>query len=117
MTTRELYGSIGVSGYEHEGCWRKDGIFHIRLEAPRLECRRCKQVLNRVLPNVVPRCNYTKAFARHAVDLRKMMTIRDVARYVGVIRAVASQISGWGEFQFSGVVSADPSELNPHRCG
>ena len=95
MTTRELYSSIGVSGYEHEGCWRKDGIFHIQMEAPpschkcpkcgnrdvihrgtftrvvhaapigkdrtvlfikapRLECRRCVQVLSAVLPNVVP---------------------------------------------------------------
>ena len=125
MTTRELYSSIGVSGYDHQDCWRKDGIFHIRMvapptchkcpkcgnrevihrgtfdrvvhaapigkdrtvlfiKAPRLECRRCEQVLNAVLPNVVPLCNYTKAFARHAVDLRKMMTIRDVARYMGV---------------------------------
>lgn len=125
MTTRELYSAIGVSGYEHQGCWRKDGAFHIRMEAPqsshkcpkcgnrevihrgtydrvvhaapigndrtmlfinapRLECRRCEQVLNAVLPNVVPLCNYTKAFARHVVDLRKMMTIRDVSRYMGV---------------------------------
>jgi transposase len=41
-------------------------------------------VLNAVLPNVVPLCNYTKSLARLVVDLRKMMTIRDVARYVGV---------------------------------
>ena len=125
MTTRELYSSIGVSGYEHQGCWRKDGKFHIRMEAPatchkcpkcgnrevihrgtfdrvvhappiglertvlfikapRLECRCCKQVLNAVLPNVVPLCNYTKSLARLVIDLRKMMTICDVARYVGV---------------------------------
>ena len=37
-----------------------------------------------MLPNVVPKCNYTKSFARLVVDLRKMMTIRDVARYPGV---------------------------------
>ena len=101
MTTRELYRSIGVSGYEHQQCWRKDGFFFLRLAAPdtclrcpqcgnrdvirrgtvdrvvhappigmdrtqlfiqtpRLECRRCERVLNAVLPNVVPRCNYTK---------------------------------------------------------
>ena len=43
MTTRELYSSIGVSGYEHEGFWRKDGIFHIRMEAPPSchECPKC----------------------------------------------------------------------------
>ena len=125
MTTRELYSSIGVSGYEHQGCWRKGGIFHIRMEAPlschkcpkcgdrkvihrgtfdrvvraprigldrtvlfikapRLECRRCQQVLNAVLPQVEPHCNYTKSLARLVVDLRKMMTIKDVAQYVGV---------------------------------
>ena len=125
MTTRELYSSIGVSGYEHQGCWRKGGIFHIRMEAPmschkcpkcgdrdvihrgtfdrmvhaprigldrtvlfikapRLECRRCRQVLNAVLPKIEPHCNYTKSLARLVVDLRKMMTIKDVAHYVGV---------------------------------
>ena len=125
MTTRELYSSIGVSGYEHRDCWRKGGIFHIRMEAPmschkcpkcgdrdvihrgtfdrmvhaprigldrtvlfirapRLECRRCQQVLNAVLPKIEPRCNYTKSLARLVVDLRKMMTIKDVAHYIGV---------------------------------
>lgn len=125
MATRELYRAIGVGGYEPSGCWRKDGMFFLRMEAPeschrcpkcgnrevtyrgtfdrivhappigldrtqlfikapRLECKRCEQVLNAVLPNVVPLCNYTKSFARLAIDLRKMMTIRDVARYLGV---------------------------------
>jgi len=125
MTTRELYRAIGVAGYEPLACWRKEGVFHLRLEAPaaayrcpqcgnrdvirrgqvdrivhaprvgmdrtvlfiktpRLECRICQRVLNAVLPNVVPKCNYTKSFARMVVDLRKMMTIRDVARYLGV---------------------------------
>jgi transposase len=54
------------------------------IQAPRLECRRCAQVLNAALPNVVPLCNYTKSFARLAIDLRKMMTILDVATYLGV---------------------------------
>jgi transposase len=54
------------------------------IEAPRLQCKRCQQVLNAVLPNVEPLCNYTKSFARLAIDLRKMMTTRDVATYLGV---------------------------------
>jgi transposase len=54
------------------------------IRTPRLECRRCCRVLNAVLPSVVPRSNYTKSFARLVVDLRKMMPIRDVARYLGV---------------------------------
>ncbi len=27
MTTKELYRSVGVSGYEHLQCWRKGGSF------------------------------------------------------------------------------------------
>ena len=54
------------------------------IRTPRLECRICQRVLNAILPGVVPLCNYTKSFARIVVDLRKMMTIRDVARYLGV---------------------------------
>ena len=54
------------------------------IQVPRLECRRCERVLTAALPNVVPQCNYTKSLARLVVDLRKMMTIRDVAQYLGV---------------------------------
>ena len=54
------------------------------IKTPRLECRICQRVLNAVLPGVVPKCNYTKSLARLVVDLRKMMTIRDVAHYLGV---------------------------------
>jgi transposase len=54
------------------------------IQTPRLECPRCQRVLNAVLPNVVPGCNHTKSLVRLVVDLRKMMTIRDVARYLGV---------------------------------
>jgi hypothetical protein len=49
-----------------------------------LECRRCQQVLNAAIPKVVPHCQYTESFARLVIDLRKMMTIQDVARYLGV---------------------------------
>ena len=54
------------------------------IKAPRLECKRGEPVRNAVLPNVAPLCNDTKSFARLAIDLRKMMTIRDVARSLGV---------------------------------
>lgn len=125
MTTKTLYKALGMGGYEPSSCWRKEGVFFLRMEAPescyrcpkcgsrdvtcrgtfdrtvhappigldrtqlfikapRLECKHCEQVLNAVLPNVVPLCQYTKSFARLSIDLRKMMTIRDVARYLGV---------------------------------
>ena len=125
LTTKLLYKAIGMAGYEASSCWRKEGIFFLRMEASnscdqcpkcgrrdviyrgtfdrtvhappigmdrtqlfitarRLECKHCEQVLNAVLPNVEPLCQYTKSFARLSIDLRKMMTIRDVARYLGV---------------------------------
>ena len=125
MTTRELYRALGVDGYEPTNCWRKDGIFFLRMkstvscdqcpqcgsrdvihrgtvdrsvhappigmdrtqlfiEVPRLECKQCERVLNAALPKVEPGCQYTKSFARLAIDLRKMMTILDVSRYLGV---------------------------------
>jgi len=62
------------------------------IQTPRLECRRCERVLNAVLPNVVPRCNYTKSLARLVIDLRKMMTILDVAQYVGVSETMIRSI-------------------------
>ena len=46
MTTRELDRSLGVSGYEYQGCWRKDGIFQIRIAAPR-SCHKCPKCANR----------------------------------------------------------------------
>jgi transposase len=48
--------------------------------------------MNAVLPGVVPFCNYTKSFVRLAVDLRKMMTIRDVAQYLGVSEGMIRRI-------------------------
>lgn len=46
MITRELYKAIGVAGYESMECWRKDGVFHLRLAAPAC-CYRCPQCGNR----------------------------------------------------------------------
>jgi len=128
-----LYQALGVSGYEHEACWRKNGVFHLGMRVPassyrcpqcgnrevirrgfvdrmahaprigmdrtvlfirtpRLECRRCQRVLNGALPGIEPRCNYTKSFARIVVDLRTMMTIRDVAQWMGVSEGMIRSI-------------------------
>ena len=69
MTTRELYSSIGVSGYEHEGCWRKDGIFHIRMEAPP-SCDKCPKCGNW---EVIHRGTFTRVV--HAAPISKDRTI------------------------------------------
>ena len=60
---------------------RKTVVF---IKAPRVECRKCETVRTAHLPSVVPGCNHTKSFARLVIDLRKMMTIQDVAWYLGV---------------------------------
>jgi transposase len=47
MTTeQELSKSIGVAGYEPLACWRKEGVFHLRMSAP-ASCYRCPQCGNR----------------------------------------------------------------------
>ena len=46
MTTRELYHGIGISGYEHVDCWRKEGVFHLRMRVP-ASSYRCPQCGNR----------------------------------------------------------------------
>jgi transposase len=49
------------------------------IQTRHLECRKCQRVLNGWLPGIGHRWNYTKSFASMVVDLRKMMTIRDVS--------------------------------------
>jgi transposase len=51
---------------------------------PRVQCRTCPGVKTVQLPHVVPHKNHTKSFVRLVVDLRKVMTIADVAHYLGV---------------------------------
>jgi len=51
---------------------------------PRVQCRTCPGVRTIQLPQVVPLKNHTKSFVRLVVDLRKVMTIVDVASYLGV---------------------------------
>lgn len=62
------------------------------LETPRLQCHDCRCVKTRPLPKVVPGTNHTKSFARMVVDLRKMMTIQDIARYLGVSQQMVRDI-------------------------
>lgn len=53
----------------------------ISIVTPRVQCQACDRVRTIELPKVVPAKNHTKSFARFVVDLRKMMTIADVAIY------------------------------------
>lgn len=44
------------------------------------------------LPSVVPRCNHTKSFARMVIDLRKVMTIKDISHFLGVSTTMVKDI-------------------------
>lgn len=56
----------------------------IRLPVARVRCFRCDHVRQVHIPFAAPRCQYTHAFERYALDLCRSMTIQDVARHLGV---------------------------------
>ena len=56
----------------------------LSIKTPRVQCDACGSVRTIELPKVAPSKNHTKSFARLALDLRKVMTIADVATYLGV---------------------------------
>jgi transposase len=54
------------------------------LPIPRVECQACGAVRQVKIPFADPRRSYTKAFQRYALELARRMTIRDVAKHLGV---------------------------------
>ena len=62
------------------------------IDAPRVECRSCERVRIIKLPGVVSGTNHTQSFARLVVDLRKMMTIQDIAARLGVSTTMVRNI-------------------------
>lgn len=56
----------------------------IVLPVPRVECRSCEVVRQVEVGFAEPRRSYTKAFARYALELSRLMTIKDVAQHLGV---------------------------------
>lgn len=62
------------------------------IKTPRVECRQCERVSTIVLPSVVPLKNHTKSFARLVVELRKIMTIADLALYLSVSQTMIRDI-------------------------
>jgi transposase len=57
---------------------------HVLLPVPRVECPTCGVTRQVAVPFADPQKRYTHAFARYALDLSAHMTIRDVARHLGV---------------------------------
>jgi transposase len=54
------------------------------LPIPRVECSACQVIRQAPLDFADPRRSYTRAFERYALELSRMMTIRDVARHLRV---------------------------------
>jgi transposase len=54
------------------------------LHIPRVECQACGVVRQVKIPFADPRRSYTSAFERYALELSRRMTIRDVAKHLGV---------------------------------
>ena len=57
---------------------------HVLLPIPRVACRACGVTRQVAVPFADPHKHYTHAFERYALDLSAHMTIRDVARHLGV---------------------------------
>ncbi len=53
-------------------------------EVPRMECRDCHAQPVQPVPFADPRRSYTRSFERLVLDLRKSMTVQDVARHLQV---------------------------------
>ncbi len=70
------------------------GCKRVELEAriPRLACLDCGVTRQAVIGFAAPRRTYTKAFARYVLVLSRHMTIKDVARHLGVSWDVVKEI-------------------------
>jgi transposase len=64
----------------------------VALAIPRVACDACRVVRQVAVSFADPRRSYTKAFERYALDLCRRMTIRDVARHLGVSWDVVKDI-------------------------
>jgi len=56
----------------------------LKVEVPRVECKQCPGIKHAHLPFAEPRKQHTRSFACYVVELRKCMTICDLARHLGV---------------------------------
>ena len=62
------------------------------LAVQRVECQDCKSVRQVKLSFAKPRVSYTKRFERYALELLQHMTIKDVARHLGISWDVIKEI-------------------------
>jgi transposase len=62
------------------------------LPIPRVQCQKCGLIRQISLDFAEPRRSYTKAFARYALELSRLMTIQGVAQHLGVSWDVIKEI-------------------------
>src|SRR3954453_14467266 len=62
------------------------------LPIPRVECQACGGVRQVKIPFADARRSYTNSFERYALELSRRMTIRDVAKHLGVSRDMIKEI-------------------------
>ena len=65
---------------------------YLSLAIPRIECRCCGAVRQVKVGFADPRVTYTKSFRRYVLDLSHAMTIKNVARHLGVSWDVVKEI-------------------------
>jgi transposase len=70
------------------------GNKRVELEAriPRLACQDCGAVRQAAIGFAEPRRTYTRSFERYALELSRYMTIKDVARHLGISWDVIKEI-------------------------
>jgi len=70
------------------------GSKRVVLEAriPRLACQDCGRVRQAAIGFAQPRRTYTRSFARYVLELSRHMTIKDVARHLGISWDVVKEI-------------------------
>lgn len=64
----------------------------VTAKVPRIECRRCCRTFVIPVPFAPPGRSYTHSFERMVLELRKSMTLKDVARHMGVSDATVRDI-------------------------
>jgi transposase len=65
---------------------------YLVLAVARVECRGCGAVRQVKIGFADPRLSYTKAFQRYALELSRYMTIKDVAKHLGISWDVIKEI-------------------------
>ena len=56
----------------------------LQVQVPRVKCKHCPGIEHAHLPFAETRKQHTRSFARYVVEMRKCMTICDLARHLGV---------------------------------